>query len=425
MTSIKVKFRPSLVNGQNGTLYYQIIHCRKVRTIITGFHISPKEWDEKHDQIRLGRDCDRNPTLNMIRERIKLDVERISRIDKRLDNTAVPYTVDEITEDYAKYMERYSLVSFMQAVIDGLDKSGKTGTVIAYRSALKSFENFLSYKKYDYGINGIKDNDCSAISGNDIMLDCITSETMESYESWLKKRNATQNTTSFYTRILRAVYNRAVEEGAIENRRPFRRVYTGVDKTVKRALPLSALRKIKEMDLNSTPALDYARDIFLLSFFLRGMSFIDMVHLKTSDLRNGYVIYRRRKSRQPLRIKWTSQMQTILDKYPEYESGYLLPIIRKSVTADDDAELRRIYRNTGRNITRNLNKIGEMIGLSVPLTLYVARHSWASVARAKGVPINVISEGMGHDSETTTQIYLASLDTSAVDRANSKILSAI
>lgn len=118
-------------------------------------------------------------------------------------------------------------------------------------------------------------------------------------------------------------------------------------------------------------------------------------------------------------------MQTILDKYPENESGYLLPIIRKSVTADDDAELRRIYRNIGSNITRNLNKIGEMIGLSVPLTLYVARYSWASVARANGVPINVISEGMGHDSETTTRIYLASLDTSAVDRANSKILSAI
>lgn len=107
---------------------------------------------------------------------------------------------------------------------------------------------------------------------NDIMLDCITSETMESYESWLKKRNATQNTTSFYTRILRAVYNRAVEEGAIENRRPFRRVYTGVDKSVKRALPLSVLRKIKEMDLSRTSALDYARDMFLLSFFLRGMA---------------------------------------------------------------------------------------------------------------------------------------------------------
>lgn len=66
-----------------------------------------------------------------------------------------------------------------------------------------------------------------------------------------------------------------------------------------------------------------------------------------------------------------------------------------------------------------------MVDISIPLTLYVARHSWASAAKAKGVPISVISEGMGHDSETTTQIYLASLDSSVVDKANSLILKSL
>ena len=53
---------------------------------------------------------------------------------------------------------------------------------------------------------------------------------------------------------------------------------------------------------------------------------------------------------------------------------------------------------------------------------YIFRHSWASIAKSKNIPISVISEGMGHDSEMTTQIYLASLDNAVVDRANAQIL---
>lgn len=225
------------------------------------------------------------------------------------------------------------------------------------------------------------------------------------------------NTISFYTRILRAVYNRAVEDNIIENRNPFRHVYTGVDKTVKRALPLAVIKKIKSLDLAESPALDYARDMFLMSFYLRGMSFIDMAFLKKSDLKNGYVTYRRRKTGQQLIIEWTKEMQLILNKYPENKSDYLFPVIRDPKTNE-----RNTYRNAGYNINHSLKRIAEMVGVTIPLTLYVARHSWASAAKAKGIPLSVISEGMGHDSEATTQIYLASIDTSIIDKANGLIL---
>jgi len=228
------------------------------------------------------------------------------------------------------------------------------------------------------------------------MLDCITADMMESYEAWLRSRGISSNTISFYARILRAVYNRAVEEGVIENRNPFRHVYTGVDKTVKRALPLSVIKKIKALDLTQSPTLEFARDMFLMSFYLRGMSFIDMAFLKKTDLRNGYVVYRRRKTGQQLVIEWTREMQLILDKYPENKSCYLLPVIRNPGTNE-----RCIYRNVGYKINHNLKIIAERVGVEIPLTLYVARHSWASAAKAKGIPLSVISEGMGHDSETT------------------------
>lgn len=160
--------------------------------------------------------------------------------------------------------------------------------------------------------------------------------------------------------------------------------------------------------------------MFLLSFYLRGMSFVDMAFLKKSDLKDGYIVYRRRKTGQQLIIEWTSEMQMVLDKYPENESCYLLPIIRNTGSNE-----RCTYRNVGYNINHNIKKIAEMVGVTIPLTLYVARHSWASAAKAKGIPLSVISEGMGHDSEATTQIYLASLDTSVIDKANNLILESL
>lgn len=400
MASIKVKFRPSTVSDHEGTIYYQIIHERKVRQLLTEYRVFPVEWDESRSVVTTTQKSERKSLILFIRERIRWDVERLTKIDRKLDANGLIYTADDVIDEFNRYAHEYSLFNFMEGIIAKLKQNGKTRTSETYKSTLNSFKKFRN--------------------GEDIMLDCITSEIMEAYEAWHKNRGVAPNTISFYTRILRAVYNRAVEDDIIENRNPFRHVYTGVDKTVKRALPLAVIKKIKALDLSLAPALDYARDMFLMSFYLRGMSFIDMAFLKKTDLKNGYVTYRRRKTGQQLIIEWTKEMQMILDKYPENKSDYLLPVIRNPGLNE-----RCTYRNTGYNINHSLKRIARMVGVTIPLTLYVARHSWASAAKAKGIPLSVISEGMGHDSEATTQIYLASLDTSVVDKANFLILKSL
>ena len=400
MASIKVKFRPSTVADHEGTIYYQIIHERKVRQLLSDYKVFPSEWDESRSMVTTSQKSERKAFILSIRERIRWDVERLNKIDKKLDSNGLTYTADDVIDEFNRYANEYSLFNFMESIIVKLKHNGKVRTSETYKSALSSFKKFRQ--------------------DEDTMLDCLTSEIMEAYEAWHKSRGVAPNTISFYARILRAVYNRAVEDDIIENRNPFKHVYTGVDKTVKRALPLPVIKKIKALDLSLNSSLDYARDMFLMSFYLRGMSFIDMAFLKKSDLKNGYVTYRRRKTGQQLIIEWTKEMQMILDKYPENATDYLLPIIKNPGTNE-----RCTYRNMGYNINHNLKKIAKMVGVQIPLTLYVARHSWASAAKAKGIPLSVISEGMGHDSEATTQIYLASLDTSVVDRANSLILKSL
>ena len=114
-------------------------------------------------------------------------------------------------------------------------------------------------------------------------------------------------------------------------------------------------------------------------------------------------------------------MQDIVEKYDNTTSLYLLPIIKPI----SNIEERKQYIYAAHNINHSLKIIGKKLEISVPLTMYVARHAWASIAKNKNVPLSVISEGMGHNSEATTRIYLASLDTVAIDKANNMILKLI
>lgn len=267
----------------------------------------------------------------------------------------------------------------------------------SYRSTLNGFSAFLN--------------------GQDICFESIDSNLIEKYEAYLRARGLVRNTTSFYMRILRTVYNRAVECGYTVDNHPFRHVYKGVDKTVKRALPISYIRKIRDLDLSDKHALDFARDIFLFSFYARGMSFVDIAYLRKDDLQNGYISYCRRKTGQRLTIRWEKQMDDIAKKYEKSTVNFMFPIIRH-----ENKNMRNQYKKSRDLVNVHLKEIAVKAGIHIPLSFYAARHSWASIAKEKYIPISVISEGMGHDSETTTQIYLKSLDTNVVDRANRKIL---
>lgn len=238
------------------------------------------------------------------------------------------------------------------------------------------------------------------------------------YEHHLRALGLCPNTTSFYLRNLRAIYNRAVEQQLMPQRNPFKYVYTGIDKTVKRAVPIAVILRLKQLDLVAEPSLDLVRDLFLFSFYTRGMSFVDMAFLRRSDLRQGVLTYRRRKTNQQLLIRWDPLMQAIVDKHARESSPYLLPIIQHP-----EKDTWKQYQTMSHYVNRKLKQLGERVGMTIPLTTYVARHSWATIAKEKNIPLSIISEAMGHDSERTTRIYLATLDLSGVDNANQLILN--
>ena len=396
MAKVKVKFRSSKVVDNEGKVYYQVIHEGKVRRLNTKYSLFSYEWDKENSSVIVLNGCRYNYLLS-IKESIYWDIRHLQTIINIWDAKRVEYTADNIISSFHNQANEHSLFNFMQRIINQLQQMGKQRTSETYSCTLRSFMRF-------------RDN-------RDVILEDIDSDLIQMYEAYLRNEGLVKNTSSFYMRILRAVYNRAVEKDLIANRKPFKHVYTGIDKTIKRAIPLKTIKQIKTLDLSLYPTLAFARDMFLFSFYTRGMSFIDMAYLKKKDLSNGVLSYRRRKTGQQLFIRWEKCMQEIVDRLNNPQSEYLLPII--DIQKRDE---RSQYKNAQCLINRNLKKIGVLVNVDTLLTMYIARHSWASIAKSKNVPISIIQEGMGHNSETITRIYLASFDTVAVDNANAYIL---
>lgn len=402
MASIRLKFRPSTTPGKEGSLVFQIIHGRSVRRITSEYKIFACEWDKDNGRIILPPPLSpRYEYMASVKSDLQWQLDRLRRMTAESEKTADTVSLDEITANFSPCTDiSDSVFNFIRNQIRHKRQLGKVRSSETYRSMLNSLMHFRN--------------------GRDLTFDMVDGGLMELYEAWMQGCGLTRNTTSFYMRILRTNYKLAVEKELTPDRHPFRHVYCGMDKTVKRSIPFSDIKKINDLDLSRKPSLDFARNMFMFSFCTRGMSFVDMAYLKKTDLDGGCLTYRRKKTGQLLTVEWTWQMQAIIDKYKPNATRYLLPII----TREDGSE-RRQYQNMMRKTNRLLKDIARLAGLPLPLSMYYTRHSWATIARGRAVPLAVISEALGHDSETTTQIYLDSIKSSEVDKANSMILEGL
>lgn len=297
---------------------------------------------------------------------------------------------------------RIYVLEYMERSAAELDSCGKFGTARNYRRTISSFAAFL---------------------GRDIPFERLNERVVAEYDDWLRRRNLVRNTVSFYMRVLRSVYNKAVSRSVVKQTYPFRSVYTGVDRTRKRAVDERIIVRLQRLDLVSAPSLALARDLFVFSFCMRGMAFVDMAYLRKSDIRGGMITYFRHKTGQNLAVRIEPCIERIVRRYESSaaDTPYVFPLLRSS----DSESAFREYRIALGIYNRRLKELSGLVGAEVPLTSYVARHTWATVARNRNIPLSVISAGMGHTSEKTTQIYLASLENSVIDRANRRILEAL
>ena len=402
MASTKIKFRASSVSGKQGTLFIQVIHQRTARQFSTKYRLYPEEWDADRQSVVVPKDAlpYRCQYLHALQEALRSDVLRLQLLILSLDHSRMRYCAEDVIQRFMNKVHTNDFVMFSETVIDKTREEGHLALASKYHTSLSSFKRFLN--------------------GRYLAFEGINTSLMLSYETYLRKLGLCPNTTSFYMRNLRAIYNRAVEQGLASQSHPFARVYTGIAKTLKRAVNAGEVQKIKAQKLPPHSAADFSRDIFLFSLYTCGMSPIDIAYLKKSNIHDGILVYNRQKTGQQIQIRWEKCMQQLVDKYARDNSPYLFPII-----SSPGIDETRQYQNKIHLINHHLKKLGQQLGLPSKLTIYVARHSWASIAKSQNVPIAAISEAMGHTSERTTLIYLKLFENTLVESANQKVLSAI
>lgn len=283
------------------------------------------------------------------------------------------------------------LVEYVEAHAARLAATGRTGNARVYTGLARNLRDFLRGRAWPV---------CAA--GRDMV---------QGFHAHLRERGVQRNTLSAYMRPLRAVLRRIHREGlGPYDSGWFEGVYLGVDKTAKRAVRREALAALRRVDLSARPSLALARDLFLFSFYMRGMAFADIARLTRANLAGGEVVYARRKTGQLLRVCLEPQAREIIDRYAAEGRERLFPVLRDDTQACYDSAIR--VHNA------RLKRVARLAGVEVRLSSYMARHSWATIARDMGVEIEVISAGMGHSSVQTTRIYLDEIDNVRLDAAN-------
>ena len=396
MATIKVKLRPSSVVGRAGTIYYQVTHRRATQQITTNIRLQPDEWDAIGEQVVVTV-----ADKSIIQNRIDSDVALLKRIVKDLDSSGVTYSVGDIVKRFKSPECHVLVLDFMQNQIRLMRNANRLGTALNYEKTMKNFAEFLG------GVN--------------LPFSAMTEQLIADYNAFLVQRGMVRNSISFYMRIMRAVYNKAVRQKLVEQSHPFTEVYTGIDRTRKRAVSESVISQLYKLKLAEGTPLAIARDIFIFSYCTRGMAFVDIAYLKKENIQNGVICYARRKTGQLLSVRIEPSIQRIIERYASALSPYVFPILTSTETQQSYEE----YQVAINNHNRLLRRLSKMLPTGCKLTSYTSRHSWATAARNHNVPISVISAGMGHTSEQTTQIYLTMLENSVIDDANQGLIRSL
>lgn len=401
MVKVKVKLRKSTVEGKAGVIYYQLCHKRQSRQITTGIRLFPDQWDARRERVMVslvGRDA----ATAVVQRQIDGDLCLLRAIVRDFEARREEYGLPDVVGRF-RSSERFTVFAFVEKQIACLRADGKLGTARNYRRTLNSFSGFLN--------------------GADIPFSLLDERLVGRYNDWLQRRRIVRNTVSFYMRVLRAVFNKAVREGIVPQSSPFRNVYTGVDRTRKRAVGEETVIRLRRLNLEHSPSLALARDIFIFSYCARGMAFVDIAFLRKQDIAGGAIRYVRRKTGQHLTIHIEPCMGDIIERYSQVTrtSDYVFPLLN----AKDPVRVFSQYQTALGYYNRRLKRLADLLELEMPLSSYTSRHTWATTARNHNVPLSVISAGMGHASEKTTQIYLASLESSVIDQANRSIIASL
>lgn len=402
MTKIVLNYETPQTPSSLGVCQMKIVRNAEYILIPPVFEIYPSEWDSRRCEIRLvNAGQERMQLLLKAKHIFNKEKKTLDYTIRQLDATNTDYTLNELLRQYQKIRFKSNFFDLVEARIQHMRGAGRLQTANNYACALNVLKMFCGQSV--------------------LATDDLTVSLMKDFQNFMIARHLSLNTISLYNRNLRAVYNYALDEEILKmDRHPFRKVFTGIERTRKRAIKNDVVRRLIHMDLNDNVKMRFSRDLFLFSIYTQGMAFVDLAHLRIDNLSGQKIFYRRHKTNQRIEIELVDCAREIIDRYHESDSPYLFPILY-----DREKQHYRKYSTALRMYNRKLHVLSQALQLDIPLSSYVARHTWASLAKWNGISSSVISEAMGHRNAETTRIYLASLDMDVIADANYTVIHSL
>ena len=376
-------------------------------------------WDEKNECFRIlknVRDIKQkeeneqrkryNYLLNCYRQRAQEIIEVFQREN-------IDWTLNQFADAFLNKSKQGKIKVYMENHIKTLRETGHIGNANCYAATLNMLEH------YDSRL------DQKTFSEIDIKF-------VNGFDVFLQKRGCKGNTRKYYFKALRSILNKAIlEKEATEKTYPFGKAGFQIEKlteeTEKRYLPVEYLNKIKNT-VSEKPQREYARKLFLLSYYCYGISFIDMAYLRRNNIVkfNGgeYIVYKRHKIQhqkgvKPIKIKITKEIEHLLDSLKKNNptvDDFIVPIV--SISGYTGEKLYNHIRGRYKKYNGYLAELAEELQITdMKLTTYVSRHTMAMMLQRNDISREQISQMLGHADMKTTNTYLDSFDTTVIDEA--------
>ncbi len=399
--SIKIRLKNKPTKEGLYPIVLSIIKNRKIKVISLGIKCFKKDWDEVNNKLKKS---DKN---YIQRNRILLQKqEEALKIIDEFTLEGIDFTLNQFEERFRGKKESTQTVKqFWQEKIADLIKAGRTGNARAYRDTMNSFFKFVK-----------RDN---------LMFREIDASILDKYETYLRSRGGIDGGIAVKMRELRAVYNDAINKDVVAKKYyPFSKYKISKlkGKGHKRALSRDEIGLIENLDIEKYPHLELAQQLFIFSYYTRGMNFYDIMKLKWENIGNDYITYTRSKTKGNFKIKILPPVNEILKQMRQRISitSYVFPLLLSENLTPVQIENRKA--KTLKKFNKDLKLIAGAVGINKTITSYVARHSFATNMKQEGVSTDIISQSMGHQNISITTAYLKDFDDDILDNAHEKLL---
>jgi len=384
----------TLSNGKHPVIF-QVIKDRKIKRIGTGYSANKDEWDFENN-----KPSKKHPNQSDLETVIALKFAELKKQVYNFDANNKQYSAATVVETVKRKKAAYSVLAYFDEVIKQLKASNRIGNSEVYQTCKNVLSDFNQKKELSF-------------TQIDVSF-------LNRFEAACRANEWKESSISAYLRTLRALFNRAISENLITpDVYPFKQYKIGKLnlKTQKRAIHLEQIQAIENLELEENTRLHLAQNIFLFSFYTMGTNLVDIANVEWDNVKDGRLKYIRTKTHKPYNINLSEKALQILLQYREQRTDkYIFPIYSEKVHITAQQKANRLHKIM-QQVNEDLKTIAGKCEIDENLTTYVARHSAATILKHKGVSTTVISELLGHETESITQVYLDSFESPVLDMA--------